>query len=55
MQATITFSPFKEFILNSLLMVVSGINLENWKLRVDADRDIIGMEVCFFRNCSMFY
>jgi len=47
MKATISFSPYKKFILNALLMVVDNINFEVWKLRVDAEKDVVGMEVIF--------
>jgi len=44
--ATIKFFPYKQFILNSLLMVVCDLNVEDFKIRIDADRDVIGMGVC---------
>jgi hypothetical protein len=50
LQASIKFFPFKQFILNSLLMVVSELNVECCKIRIDAERDVIGMVVFLFNK-----
>jgi hypothetical protein len=54
LKARIKFFPYKQFILNSLLMVVCDLNVEGCKIRIDTERDVIGMEVCFCK-CLKFY